>query len=149
MPSDCNVKKSTHSIQENCKKNSSAKNSRGSLRSDKNNNVNSPRGSATDLDENSSKRREISASSTRTTDSGISELPQDEDIVTELSNPSKLIEVRASERPDTPGKQRVFLYAFLDTIVIAVSLLSYSCVHAYSILKYIVRTWKILRQDKV
>ena len=122
MPSDCNVKKSTQSIQENSEKNSSAKNSRGSLRSDKNSNVNSPGGSATDLDVNSSKRREISASSTRTADSGISELPQDEDIVTELSNPSKLIEVRASERPDTPGKRRVFFYAFLDTIVIAVSL---------------------------
>ena len=120
VPSDCNVRKSTASIKESStsKKNTSAKNSRASLRSDKNSNVNSSGDSAADFDENSGKRREISASSTRTADSGISESPQDEDVVTELSNPSKVIEVRASERPGTPGKRRV--YASFNTTVIAV-----------------------------
>ena len=117
VPSNCNVRKSTTSIKESStsKKNTSAKNSRTSLRSDKNNI--SPGSSAADFDENSGKRREISASSTRTADSGISESPQDEDVVTELSNPSKVIEVRASERPDTPGKRRC---ASFNTTVIPV-----------------------------
>lgn len=112
VPSDCNVRKSTASIKESTtsKRNTSAKNSGTSLRSDKNNNVNSSGDSAVYFDENSGKRREISASSTRTADSGISESAQDEDVVTELSNPSKVIEVRASERPDTPGKRRVCFF---------------------------------------
>jgi hypothetical protein len=103
VPSDCNIKNSRNSVKDSLKAIGSAKNSRGSLNSDKNNNVNSQGLSRAELDESLAKKREISASSTRTADSGISELP-DENIITENSNPNKLIEVGGSERPGTPGR---------------------------------------------
>ena len=101
VPSDCNIKSSRNSAKGGPKATSSEKNSRGSLQADRYNNVNSQGFSITDLDEGLGKKREISASSTRTADSGISELP-DENIITEHSNPNKLIEVGGSGRPKTP-----------------------------------------------
>ena len=103
VPSDTNVKNSSRNLREN-PKTISSKNSLVSLNGRDNNDVNSREGSAVDVDENLGKRREISATSTRTTDSGISELPQDEDIITENSNPNQLIHVGGTDRPDTPGK---------------------------------------------
>ena len=77
---------------------------------DRNNNVNSaiPSDTLTNVSDNSStKPREISASSTRTADSGISEL-EEEEILTENSNPDRIIEIAALHRPSTPGiKYRV------------------------------------------
>jgi hypothetical protein len=99
VPSDCNIKNSKSSLDEK-KTRISAKNSDVSLR---NHNVNVQGGSATDLDERLEKRREISASSTRTADSGISELP-DENIITENTNPNKLLEHGISQRPERPGR---------------------------------------------
>ncbi|CAB3998714.1 stathmin domain-containing 1 isoform X1 [Paramuricea clavata] len=98
VPSDCNIKNNSKSSLDEKKRNS-AKNSDVSLR---NNNVSGQGGSATDLEERLiEKRREISASSTRTADSGISELP-DENIITENTNPNKLLEHGISQRPETP-----------------------------------------------
>ena len=79
-------------------------NSRISIPTDKNNESESygHSHSCTNVNNISTKRREISATSTRTADSGISE-SEDGEILTENSNPSKLNQVRASERPITPG----------------------------------------------
>ncbi len=108
VPSDCSIKNSTNSLKENGKNKKkiiSVKSSRVSLRSDvNNNNVNSQGVCATDVDESLEKKREISASSSRTADSGISELP-DENIITENSNPDRLTDVGASQRPETPGRE--------------------------------------------
>lgn len=46
--------------------------------------------------------RENSAKSTRTTDSGVGELG-DDNIITENSNPEKIKEAKVEERPETPG----------------------------------------------
>ena len=114
VPSDCTIKNSTNSLKENGKNKKkiiSVKSSRVSLRSDvNNNNVNSQGVSATDVDESLEKKREISASSSRTADSGISELP-DENIITENSNPDRLTDVGASQRPETPGRNGYSYFA--------------------------------------
>jgi len=49
--------------------------------------------------------REASAKSTRTTDSGVGELEeQDDNIITEHSSEEEIIKAKANERPTTPGQ---------------------------------------------
>lgn len=69
------------------------------------------RGSQSSLNsqsEDSRSERENSAKSTRTTDSGMGEL-EDEEIITENSNPGNYV----NERPPTPGWFRAMLCLFL------------------------------------
>ena len=100
MPSSTNIEDAVKSLNdEKGKKQTSlsSQSSRASVKSDGNNNT------ISNVNKTTGKIREISASSTRTADSGISDLP-DDGIITENSNPRKLIQVESSERPATPGK---------------------------------------------
>lgn len=94
-PSDCNIKTSGKGL--------NLKNSKTSLQTERNDNLNRPDESGTDLNDNFAKPREISASSTRTADSGVSEVLGE--IITENSSKDKLELHGVSQRPKTPGTQ--------------------------------------------
>ncbi|XP_028406362.1 uncharacterized protein LOC114528844 [Dendronephthya gigantea] len=98
VPSATNIEEAVKSPNEDERKKKTSLSSRGSrvsVKSDGNNDTNS------NVNDTSGKIREISASSTRTADSGISDLP-DDGMITENSNPNKLIQVESSQRPATP-----------------------------------------------
>lgn len=92
-------------VSEGQRKSVPKKNADNDIMTDRDNNINrdSPSNSLTNVTDNSStKPREISASSTRTADSGISELEEGK-IFTENSNSDRIIEIGALDRPSTPG----------------------------------------------